>query len=89
LLSRLSSAQFAEWVAFLNIEPLEDHRNDSLLGQLLAMTGNVNRAADTEPFDPRDFMPWIDRPSSKAEEPEPIDHETQTTRLKALFKKEK
>lgn len=88
-MKRLTSAQFAEWVAFLNIEPLEDHRNDSLLGQLLAMTGNVNRAEGAEPFDPRDFMPWIEKPVQKADEPEPIDHETQTVRLKALFKKEK
>ena len=88
-MSRLTSAQFAEWIAFLNIEPLEDHRNDALLGQLLSMTGNVNRAENTEPFEPGDFMPWIERAPKKSDAVEPIDPETQTKRLMALFKKDK
>ena len=77
----------AEWAAYFRIEPDSDTRNDSLLAQQLAMLGNINRSSDkTEPFVPTDFMPWIkEEIPTKQEEPEPIDMQTQTTRLMALF----
>lgn len=53
------------------------------------MTGNINRAEKTEPFDPSDFMPWVEKMPNKAQEIEQIDPETQNKRLMALFKKEK
>ena len=85
---RLTSAQLAEWAAFFRIEPDADFRADSLAAQQLAMLGNINRSdSKTEPFEPRDFMPWIDKPKA---EPvlEEIDAQTQTERLKALFSKQ-
>lgn len=55
------------------------------------MLGNINRASEkTEPFNPTDFMPWIEMPEKvvqKHTEPEPIDSQTQSVRLKALFSK--
>lgn len=85
-MARLSSAQFAEWIAYFNIEPPEDHRSDSLMGQLLSMTGNINRAEKAAPFMPADFMPWVEIPDAEASEPVPLDVQTQTAQLKALFK---
>lgn len=54
------------------------------------MLGNINRSEHkTEPFEPTDFMPWIETPEKpkEVEKPEPIDLNTQTTRLMALFSK--
>lgn len=63
-------------------------RSDSLAAQQLAMLGNINRSeSKAEPFEPQDFMPWLEK--AKAEVTvEPIDNQTQTTRLKALFSKQ-
>jgi len=87
-LRRLTAAQLAEWAAFFRIEPDADMRSDSLAAQQLAMLGNINRAdSKTEPFDPLDFMPWVEKPKA---EPliEPIDSQSQATRIKALFSKQ-
>jgi len=87
LLRRLTSAQLAEWAAYFRIEPDADLRSDSLAAQQLAMLGNINRSEHkTEPFEPHDFMPWVEIPKT---EPvvEAIDAQTQTVRLKALFSK--
>lgn len=87
LLRRLTSAQLAEWAAFFRIEPDADQRSDSLAAQQLAMLGNINRSEHkAEPFEPHDFMPWIEKPVA-AEVVEPLDAQQQATRLKALFSK--
>ena len=84
---RLTSAQLAEWAAYFRIEPDADHRSDSLAAQQLAMLGNINRAeSKTEPFEPQDFMPWIEKPKAP-ETAEPLDAQHQATRLKALLSK--
>lgn len=52
------------------------------------MLGNINRSdSKTEPFEPHDFMPWIDKPKAESVLEE-IDAQTQTERLKALFSKQ-
>jgi len=51
------------------------------------MLGNINRSEHkAEPFEPHDFMPWIEKPVA-AEVVEPLDAQQQATRLKALFSK--
>jgi hypothetical protein len=87
LLRRLTSAQIAEWAAFFRIEPDADARSDSLAAQQLAMLGNINRSEQkTEPFEPHDFMPWIEKPKA-VQVIEPLDAQAQATRLKALISK--
>lgn len=84
---RLTSAQLAEWAAFFRIEPDADQRSDSLAAQQLAMLGNINRSEHkAEPFEPHDFMPWLEKPQA-VEVVEPLDAQQQATRLKALFSK--
>lgn len=84
---RLTSAQLAEWAAFFRIEPDADFRADSLAAQQLAMLGNINRSeTKTDPFEPHDFMPWVETPKAETVV-EAIDAQTQATRLKALFSK--
>lgn len=85
-MARLTSAQFAEWIAYFNIEPPEDQRSDALMGQLLALTGNINRAEKAEPFVPAEFMPWIEKTEPEKAETEIVDVQLQTEQLKALFK---
>ena len=84
---RLTSAQLAEWAAFFRIEPDADFRADSLAAQQLAMLGNINRSeTKTDPFEPHDFMPWVETPKAETVV-EAIDAQTQATRLKALLSK--
>lgn len=85
----MTSAQLAEWEAYLRIEPPHDQRLEYLIGELLAMTGNINRDTESkpEPFTRLDFMPWIEKPAPKAvEQPEDLNPELQATRLRALLK---
>lgn len=84
---QLTAAQFAEWAAFFRIEPDADMRSDSLAAQQLAMLGNINRSeSKTEPFEPQDFMPWIEKPKAEAVVA-PIDSHTQSISLKAMLSK--
>ena len=51
------------------------------------MLGNINRSEHkTEPFEPHDFMPWIEKPKAVVVI-EPLDAQAQATRLKALISK--
>jgi hypothetical protein len=86
LLSRLSAAQFAEWMAFFKIEPDADSRADYLAAHQLSMLGNIHRKADVEEFEPLDFLPWLkaDTPTKVVDSPK-IDAKSQNTLLKALF----
>jgi len=86
----LTAAQLAEWDAYLRIEPLDTSRNDFLMAELLAMTGNINRdtEAKPEPFTRLDFLPWIDRPPPPPKDvpKEDLNPELQAKRLRALLK---
>jgi len=60
-----------------------------LLACLLALTANIHRERDAQPFTPQDFMPWVEPQSAQDDAPiEPFDPEAHSKLLMAaLFKK--
>ncbi len=58
----MSSAEFAEWMAYYAIEPFGEERADLRMGILASLIANVNRDSkkQREPFAPADFMPKFD-----------------------------
>jgi len=84
LLSRSSSRELSEWMAYDAIEGLPDRRQEILLASLLALTVNINRDPKKgEPATALDFLPWM-RPEDD-DEPEPVDMVTRIETLNALF----
>ena len=69
LQARMSSSEFGEWVAFYSIEPFGDHIEDLRTGTLAALIANVNRAKDTPPYKPTDFIDWGYKPEVKSGPP--------------------
>ncbi len=55
----MSSAEFAEWMAYYAIEPFGEERADLRMGVLASLIANINRdpKKQREPFTPSDFMP--------------------------------
>jgi len=82
LLSSISARQLAEWMAYENIEPFGEIRDEIRHGQQMAMTANLNRDTKKrkEPFIAKEFMNFIEDPEEKepAESPESIAHRIKT-----------
>lgn len=57
LLAELSSPQIAEWMAYFAIEPFGERRADLRAAIIAATIANAQRAKDSRPFKPQDFMP--------------------------------
>jgi hypothetical protein len=85
LLSKVSSRELSEWMAYDALEGLPDRRQEILLASLLAMTVNINRDPKKgEPATALDFLPWM-RQDEDDEEPEPVDMVKRIEMLNALF----
>jgi hypothetical protein len=56
MLQRMSSAEFAEWMAYHGLEPFGPRREDLRFGALLALTANVHRERGSRAFQPADFL---------------------------------
>lgn len=65
MLAEMSASQLAEWREFYGVEPWGEDRADLRAGIVASTVANCNRAKDSEPFTPADFMPYVER------EPEP------------------
>jgi hypothetical protein len=60
----MSSAEFAEWLAFMELEPFGPGRDELRAGVIAAVIANVNRDSkrSSEPFVPADFFPNLREP---------------------------
>lgn len=58
MLSRMSSVELAEWMAFDTLEPIGELRGDVRTGIVASLIYNVNRGKDMKPLAPIDFMPY-------------------------------
>lgn len=69
LLKKIMSARdISEAIAYSRIEPWGEEREDFRAGIVASTIANVNRASNSKPFTPRDFMPDFSRkPETKAE----------------------
>ncbi|MDR6447485.1 hypothetical protein J2794_003601 [Paraburkholderia terricola] len=85
--AEVSSAEFADWLAYHQIEPFGSQMDDLRAGAVAAAIYNVNRNTEKrpQPFGPSDVIPWLDGLSPKPE-PEPVllgDPVAQTAMLRA------
>jgi len=85
--AEVSSAEFADWLAYHQIEPFGSQMDDLRAGAVTAAIYNVNRNTEKrpQPFGPCDVIPWLDGLSQKPE-PEPVlldDPVAQTAMLRA------
>ena len=58
----MSSYEFAEWMAYAQIEPFGQDRGDIGSAIVAATIANVNRSEKQQPFSPQDFMPNFEPP---------------------------
>lgn len=82
MLSEMSSAQLAEWMAYEQIEPWGESRADLRLGIMASTVANIFRGKDKKrAYKLTDFMPSF----------EPYDEERERARIlekaKAIFKR--
>lgn len=73
LLKSMTSAQWSEWLAFANIEPIGEFRNELRHGQMMALHCNINRDSKQrpEPYTAKDFTNFIEWPEEKPVEQSP------------------
>ena len=57
MLGEISSAQFAEWMAYSRLEPWGEDRDDLRMGIVASVIANSNRGKGKKPYKPQDFMP--------------------------------
>lgn len=79
LLARIGSDELTEWMAFYQLEPFGDFRADMRSGIVAATIANANRSSDADPFRPDDFMPFVEKQTTKE------DSKVNVARFKALF----
>jgi hypothetical protein len=72
LLSRTSSHELAEWMAYYQLEPFGEERGDLRSGIISSVIANVNRGKGTAAYTPRDFMPFIEKQEKEEEDLEAI-----------------
>ena len=53
----MSSYEFAEWMAYSQIEPFGQDRADLPAATVAATIANVHRPENREPYSPADFLP--------------------------------
>lgn len=53
----MSSYEFAEWIAYSQIEPFGQDRFDLPAAIIAATIANVHRPENHEPYTPSDFLP--------------------------------
>ena len=56
MLSEMTSAQFAEWMAYSRAEPWGEERDDLRMGVLASMIANMFRDKNKKPAKPSDFI---------------------------------
>lgn len=59
MLTRMSSRELSEWMAYANLEPFGEERADLRAGIVASVIANANRDPKRQPkaFQPSDFMP--------------------------------
>lgn len=90
LLSRISSRELSEWMAYYDLEPFGEERADLRAGIIASVTANANRDAKKgKAYRPQDFMPDFEKASEKRQvwaQGRPAEHLLAKVRsLNALF----
>lgn len=61
MLSEITSRQFAEWMAYSQLEPWGEERDDLRMGIVASTIANSNRGKGQKPYKPQDFMPSFEQ----------------------------
>lgn len=78
MLSRISSHELSEWIAYAQVAPFGEERADLRAGIIASTVANANRDPKKrrKPFEPREFMPSFDfgqsSPSAQEKSPQEI-----------------
>lgn len=82
MLTRMSSQELTEWMAYEDIEPFAAERNDVELAMLTTLTANANRNPKkrSEPFKIVDFLLFKEAKDNEIE-----DAESKSARFAAMF----
>lgn len=67
MIYRVTAAEYELWYAEWVSNPWGEHRADYRNAMQCTMFANVNRSADSAPFDISDFMPFETKQKQKAE----------------------
>lgn len=79
----MSSAEFAEWIAFDRLSPIGPERADLRAGIIASTVANVQRGKSDRALSVQDFMPTFDR----AAETDDAKMKAQQAAFRALMKK--
>lgn len=85
MLTRMSSRELSEWMAYATLEPFGEERADLRAGIIASTIANANRDPKhkPKPFAPSDFMPrFFDPPEA---EPEPLAPEVLAAKFDAIM----
>lgn len=64
----MDADEFADWLAFEQLEPFGGIAHDYRAGLAAAAVYNVNRKKGTDPVKPLDLIPWAHEPRDPAED---------------------
>jgi hypothetical protein len=84
----MSSREFAEWMAFFQLEPYGEWREDFRFANLMALISNVmTRSNDSDPITPvEDFMPDFEKALDEMQAQEEIPkHQRVWDKIKSRF----
>lgn len=86
-MEHISSREFAEWMAFMRLEPFGEIRADVRHAALSALIANVNRdrKRKAQPYKPADFMLRFEGDEDEQEMLEDLPVEEQKQRIRAFL----
>lgn len=68
LQQRMSAREFAEWIAYYQLDPFGEERADLRVATLTALTANIYKKKGKPDFKPQDFMPFLPKEEKTPEE---------------------
>ena len=74
----ISSAEFAEWIAYDRIDPFGEERADLRAAIIAATVANAFRGKNGKTFMPVDFMPLVAREGSREQTPTEMKNQLKT-----------
>ncbi len=68
LLARVDSRELSEWMAYYQLDPFGNVREDLQAGIVASTIANVNRGKNDKAFQPSDFMPFMEKPEQTVDD---------------------
>ncbi|MGH6867180.1 MAG: phage tail assembly protein T [Methyloceanibacter sp.] len=84
--AEISGNEFAEWIAFMELEPFGGERGDLRAAIVASTVANANRKKGARPFRPEDFMPDFDGSRRKAKRLTDHNWRAQRAGIKAMLR---